>query len=678
MLFTLSVQLTAQTPDSIKRLKEVVVQAYPSEQSLLKTSSSAVIISRAEITKQAGNTLVPVLNSVAGIRMEERSPGSYRLSIRGSLLRSPFGIRNVKVYMDQFPLTDAGGNTYLNLIDINSLAGIEILKGPDGSLFGANSGGVVLLKTLPATSPGTKLDADLQSGSFGLFRQSARMDKKSEKLQFSISQAYQRSSGYRDNSSFSRKYVQASQRWRYRDIAELGGLVFYSDLDYQTPGGLTQAQYLQDPTSARPATAFLPGAAEQQAGIKNKTLFGGVSHQTSISSQFRHVMAFFGALTDFKNPFITNYELRDERSAGLRTYLEYTSNSRNSVNWKLNAGLEYQVNHSGIKNFGNNRGSVDTLQAADEIKTDQNFWFARFTAEIFARLNLEAAASLNYFRFNFRDDNVAGSEFNQRTFKPKIMPRIGLSYELSENASVRSTLSKGYSPPTVAEVRASDKQINTALQAEEGWNYETGIRLRDASDRFFADASVFYYRLQNAIVRRVNADDTEFFLNAGGTRQLGFESEVSGWVIQPKSSGAIRGMQLRNTITLNKFRFSNYQIGSQNYSGNKLTGVPKNVFVSSIDLQFPKAFSLYFQHNYTSEIPLNDANTVNADAYNLIRAKAKMPVILSAETQLELSVGVDNLLDEKYSLGNDLNAFGGRYYNGSAPRNYFFGVKVSL
>ena len=42
--------------------------------------------------------------------MEERSPGSYRLSIRGSLLRSPFGVRNVKLYLDDFIFTDAGGN----------------------------------------------------------------------------------------------------------------------------------------------------------------------------------------------------------------------------------------------------------------------------------------------------------------------------------------------------------------------------------------------------------------------------------------------------------------------------------------------------------------------------------------------------------------------------------------
>ena len=37
---------------------------------------------------------------------------------------------------------------------------------------------------------------------------------------------------------------------------------------------------------------------------------------------------------------------------------------------------------------------------------------------------------------------------------------------------------------------------------------------------------------------------------------------------------------------------------------------------------------------------------------------------------------IDNLFDEKYSLGNDLNAFGQRYYNPSPERNYFGGIKI--
>jgi iron complex outermembrane receptor protein len=100
------------------------------------------VLTSRQLNLQPNNSLVSVMNTLPGIRMEERTPGSYRLSIRGSLLRSPFGVRNVKIYFDEIPLTDAGGNTYLNALDVASLHSLEVLKGPDGSLFGANSGGV--------------------------------------------------------------------------------------------------------------------------------------------------------------------------------------------------------------------------------------------------------------------------------------------------------------------------------------------------------------------------------------------------------------------------------------------------------------------------------------------------------------------------------------------------------
>src|SRR5512133_809417 len=130
--------------DSIFKLKEIEIKAYFTPHPLIYSPSSAFIVDKNLIKQQSGNSFLPAINVVPGVRMEERSPGSYRLSIRGSLLRSPFGVRNVKIYIDEFPLTDAGGNTYLNLIHPNSIHSIQILKGPEGSMFGANTGGVIL------------------------------------------------------------------------------------------------------------------------------------------------------------------------------------------------------------------------------------------------------------------------------------------------------------------------------------------------------------------------------------------------------------------------------------------------------------------------------------------------------------------------------------------------------
>jgi len=36
--------------------------------------------------------------------------------------------------------------------------------------------------------------------------------------------------------------------------------------------------------------------------------------------------------------------------------------------------------------------------------------------------------------------------------------------------------------------------------------------------------------------------------------------------------------------------------------------------------------------------------------------------------------GADNLLDENYSLGNDINAAANRFYNAAPGRNYYIGL----
>ena len=97
----------AQT-DSTKVLEEVKVYVFEQKRSALTTPDAFVRSS--DLQRYSSTQFVSTLNSMAGIRMEERSPGSYRIAIRGSSLRAPFGVRKTKVYWNQIPFTDAGNN----------------------------------------------------------------------------------------------------------------------------------------------------------------------------------------------------------------------------------------------------------------------------------------------------------------------------------------------------------------------------------------------------------------------------------------------------------------------------------------------------------------------------------------------------------------------------------------
>jgi iron complex outermembrane receptor protein len=669
---------TPGTKDTTKKLQPVTVKAYLSEQPVLNVPASISVIGQQQLDVQPENSFIPALNSQPGVRAEERSPGSYRLSIRGSLLRSPFGVRDVKIYFDDIPLTDAGGNTYLNAIDFNSIHNMEVLKGPDGSLFGANTGGVVLLSPVNHHTDSTYASAGLNGGSYGLIHENAALQERSGNYQLNLNQAYEDYNGYRQNTAMHRQYLQMVNSWTYDKNDQVRLLGFYSNLDYQTPGGLTLTQYEADPSEARPPTATIPGSVEQHAGIDQKMLFGGVVNEYHFDDHWRNVLSVFGSYVDLANPFLTDYEQRYESTYGFRTYFEYKSDDHMGYRWRTDFGVEWQQTNSDINNYGNDLGVRDTAQTMDKINTNQHFFFVRYVADITRRLHAEGALSDNFYDYEFKNvypnDETA---FTNRPFTAQLMPRIALAYQITPDFVWRASVARGYSTPTTAEIRPTDHQINPNLEAQSGWNYETGFRLSNKDESLYLDGSIFYYHILNAIVPRYNADGTEYYINAGGLNQPGLELYFTDWLIKERTTGFLRGLAFNESVTLDRFTFSNdYHDASGNYAGNQITGVPDQVLITTLQFKLPQYFYFYISYNYTSKIPLNDASTAWAPGYNLLQAKAGWHHTFSPKGRLEVYAGADNLLNEKYSLGDDFNAVGGRYYNAAAPRNYYVGMSV--
>ena len=81
-------QDSTRVSDTVGRslLQEVVVHAYEQNRALADVPVAIGVVTTAEWNRYNKMSIVPAINSVPGVRMEERSPGSYRLSFRGSTL----------------------------------------------------------------------------------------------------------------------------------------------------------------------------------------------------------------------------------------------------------------------------------------------------------------------------------------------------------------------------------------------------------------------------------------------------------------------------------------------------------------------------------------------------------------------------------------------------------------
>lgn len=669
---TLSAQSVQDSSKTIASLQEVVVQAFHGKTAWKQLPASIAILQKSEFRNNPLPSFVPVFNTVSGVRMEERSPGSYRLSIRGSLLRSPFGVRNIKVYWNGLPLTDGGGNTYLNLTDLSQVTGAEILKGPVAAAYGAGTGGAVLLKTEASEYESDRhhLSGALSGGSYGLFQQQAGWEYRSSSFTSKVQQVHLQSGGYRQQSRMRRDGLNWHASWqKKKQVWRV--LALYTDLFYQTPGGINEAQFTMNPQQARQPAGILPGAVQQQTAIYNKTAYAGVHHEWKMNEKSSLRSFVNGSLTAFKNPFITNFEERIEDNAGAGTQWQYKwGNDVHQLQW--NTGIEWQYQFSSIDNFGNRRGVKDTLQYSDRVHASQWFVFTQLQYQLSDKWMIQAGVSSNEQSYRYKRLDSVNMGYLTKKIRSVITPRIALSYQITPTITWYALAAKGFSAPTLAEFRPSDGNFYGDLNAETGWNFEIGWKGYLFHDQLQFDVSWYRFRLNNAIVRRNSASGAEYFVNAGSTIQQGFEAMLKAKLISGKTKG-IKNVYLTSSFSYQPYRFENYRQGNTVFDGNPLTGVPRYIWVTGVQVETVGGLYLHTSINATAAVSLNDANDARAKPYQLLQGRTGY-----RKNRFEVFLSMDNGLNQVYSLGNDINAVGRRYYNAAAPRNFTFGMNFGL
>jgi iron complex outermembrane receptor protein len=660
--------------DSSKTLQAVLIQAYATGRPLNEVPAAVGYINTESLNRFSNTSILPAINTMPGVRMEERSPGSYRFSIRGSALRSPFGVRNVKMYWNGLPLTDGGGNTYLNLIDFNSIGSMEVIKGPGGSLYGAGTGGVVLLNSPLVKQGQSELSALV--GSYGLHRLQLSHQLHSKNFNLRLQYANQNYDGYREQTAMSRQSVNADMTLLLSEKSTLSAAFFYTDLSYQTPGGLTKVQYDANPKQARPPGGPNRGAVEQKAAVYNRTPYLGISYDYDWNDQWSTRVALFGSRSQFENPTIRNYELRDERNAGARTETQYKfGNDR----WKskLTFGGEYQAFRSPIQDYGNTNGVKDTIQTEDDLSSRLLLFFAQTELDLPSGFYLTIGASVNFVSYDFTRYQPTPVTVQHKNFDAVFLPRIALLKKLNDNLSIYTSASRGFSPPSLAEVRPSTNTFNSSLQAEKGTNYEFGFRGRALQQKLSWDIALYDFRLNPTIIVQHTADGADYFINSGKTSQQGIEATVS-WNAVRTAAGFITNLKIWTSYTYNHYRFREYIQDQSDFSGNKLTGTPPTVNTAGLDVMIKQKIYFNVTSNYVDHIPLNDANSVYAAEYFLLGGRLGFRGPIIKRNPMDVFLGVDNALNKQYSLGNDLNAVGGRYFNAAPNINFYAGLKLTL
>jgi len=659
-----------------KPLQEVMVKAYEQNRKLTEVGAPVSVVSKASLLRFGNSSILPAMNANPGVRMEERSPGSYRLNIRGSSLRSPFGVRDIKIYWNEIPLTDPGGNTYLNELGFYNFQSIEIIKGTAGSLYGAGIGGAVLINSMPSVwQKGASVDYGIGTWNTQNINVNIRAGDESHRNIFSYS--HQNSDGYRQWTSMRRDVASWETQLKASDKQTIHTYILYSDLYYQTPGGLTLTEYLANPRQSRPGNGTAPGAVQARAAIYQKNFTAGFSNEYHFNDHWQNTTAVYGAYTDFRNPGIRVYEVRQEPHFGGRTVFQYKTNLGDS-RLQVNAGAEAQKGFFETRDYANKLGVQDTLQTDDRIGNWQYIIFTQADLKLDAGWTITLGASFNRNGVQLTRTSVVPPVTNNIRFANKLAPRLSILKKVLPDVSLYASAARGFSTPTTQELQKSNGVLGPPLQPEDGTDYEVGARGNLFHGKLFFDINAFFFELSNTIVQRIDSNGVGYSINAGHTKQHGIESFVS-YQLADDPKGFFRSVRLWISHTWHDFHYKDFSTQGHDYSGHRLPSVPPQTVVMGADILLRCGFYTNVTFTYADRIALNDANTAYAGSYNLLGARIGYRKVLNPKWKLDIYAGGDNLFNTRYSLGNDINAAAppARYYNAAPTVNYFSGVSAN-
>ena len=200
-LFTATIsaqQTTDKAIDSTKvnLLSEAVVSGTRFKVPVKKSGKTIYKISSEQIEKNAGKTVVDILNEVPGVQMEGQygSPGTnISYFVRGGRNK------NTLILIDGVPLNDPSGinaSFDLRLLSLSQVESIEVLKGSLSTLYGTGASSSVINIKLKESTADPKGTLNSNFGSYSTVNTNVNLSDRIEKFSYFISGNYSVSEGF--------------------------------------------------------------------------------------------------------------------------------------------------------------------------------------------------------------------------------------------------------------------------------------------------------------------------------------------------------------------------------------------------------------------------------------------------------------------------------------------------
>lgn len=649
--------LTIELESANTSLQEVIVAGFATPQTIQRTAGAVGLVTSRDIQRTSGIFLPSFVNLIPGVRVEMRTVAAgNRIVIRGYGNQTNFNGVGYKAYLNDIPLTDGDGTTFLDDVDFSTLSRVEVLKGPASSFYGNALGGVVNFYTERAPIGKTSLSQQVLAGSYGLLRTNTSLKTGSDNSSLNVNFGHQVYDGFRLHGRSKKDFLTITNDTYLSPNRSMSVFVGYTN-SYDLLSGQVDSLNL----FARPDTAEVAYIANN-ASIKTESVRVGVGHQYQFSNRFSNKTTLFVGGQVIDQPFAAGVNKTSKVKFGGRTVFTY-ANEASTWRPTLTLGAEFLKNFNFAKGYGLSNGMLGALRSDLEIQAMQYSLFAQAALQLAPRLTASAGAGLNYVEYGITDMRATTPQYvnvsGYRRFTPVLSPRAALSYQLTDHVGVFASVSQGYSAPATNQVVISQTGVvNYGLRPEIGTSYEIGSKGTLLNRALTYEIEVFNMAVTNKLVPQnfpATATQPAYTLttNAGRVQHNGLEIALS-YALRP-ATGAVSLLRPFVSYTYSNFYYKDYKSDNNgdartvNYTGNKESGIAPHLLNAGLDLELRPGFYLNATMMYVDRMPITLANDHYAPAYTLVNSKIGYRNNVGRHINLDVYVGSDNMLSSTYS-----------------------------
>lgn len=664
----------------------IQVRGLYNGKNLFRTPGSIATLVTADIQRNNQIDLQNSFNLLPGVRIEARNINtSARIILRGYGNQNNLNGIGYKAYYNDIPLTEADGTTNLDDIDFATLGRVEVFRGPVSSLYGTGIGGVVNLLSEKAPD-GVTLRQSLLTGSNGLFRTTSSVGIGNTKTNILFSYGQQKTDGYRLQNNSKKDFWDMNATLYNTPRSTISVFAQYTKSNDALSGFVDSTGLINYPDTAD--LAYIRNNSHSEL----ESIRLGLSHEYAFSKLFSNKTTFFIGIQEIGQAIAAILTKTNKNTFGIRSAFIYTPRIGN-VDMRVTVGMEGTKNIIYQKSYNLNNGSLGSLRTDQELKPMQWNVFSMLELTLAKNTQMVFSASSNFITYDNEDLRASGSGYvNQsgyRVFKPLVTPRWVVNHLISKSVSVYSNYSMGYAQPGTNQFIISQTgKVNNDVGPEISNTFEVGAKASLFKQALNMDFAFFNMDVTDKITTQFFAAANgqpayTAFVNNGAVNFTGVELTMD-YGLLPRQ-GFVKLLRPFISYTYNGSRNSDLKSDNNNnnntkdYSNLRVSGIPENVFNAGVDLETRMGFYVNLTEMFQDRTPISLDNTVFADSYNLVNAKAGFRRSFGRNNVPRITLdafwGCNNIFDTRYAqfVLINLPTFGGQ-----APKYFTPGPKSTL